>query len=149
MNESEAIFDLSAIELAVEFTSADPHSNEAYLDRQSGDFLYFSDLGDSDEEPDDFEDSMRYIAMPNQHELGLGRDLAAKFVAEQAPHLADDLRKAFSHRGGYRRFKALMETHGLLDAWYEYESKAERQAICRWCDEHGIRYRIDDPSAGE
>lgn len=134
-------FDFDTIELAFQFANSDP-SNEAYLDRHTGESLYISPYGDSDADPDDLQDDSRYVLVPDLRDYGLGSQLARRFAADKAPHLGDDVYDIFSRRGAYRRFKDLLNRHGQLDAWYEYEAEHERVAIVDWCEENDIRYTI-------
>ncbi|MEM8671529.1 MAG: UPF0158 family protein [Planctomycetota bacterium] len=138
MTKPKAVFAFDTIEMAFDYANFDDRSNDAYLDRQTGNALYFSMLGDSDEEPDDFEDSSRYIAIPDTRDFGLGSQLALEFASELAPALLDDVRNAFSGSGAFRRFKVLLERRDLLDCWHKYEADYERSAILQWCDRNEI-----------
>ena len=148
MNQPQAVFDFDAIELAFGYANFDGRANEAYLDRRTGEVLYFSTFGDSDEEPDDIDDTSRYVALPHAHDMGLGSRLAVEFASDTAPHLVDDVRNAFGGRGGFRRFKNLLDKHGLLDAWHAYEAERERTALIRWCDENDVHYTITKVQGG-
>ena len=140
MTRPNVVFDFAIIEMAFDFANFDDRSNDAYLDRHTGESLYFSSIGDSDEEPEDFDDTTRYLAIPDTRDFGLGSQLAVDFVSNSAPHLLDDVRDFFRRRGGFKRFKNLLEHNGLLDDWHQYEADRERVAILRWCDENDIRY---------
>ncbi len=98
MNQPQAVFDFDAIEMAFYYANFDGGSNEAYLDRHTGEALYFSTFGDSDEEPDDIDDTSRYVALPDARDMGLGSRLAVEFASDTAPHLVDDVRNAFGTR---------------------------------------------------
>jgi hypothetical protein len=146
MPKPNALFNFNTIELAFEYANFGDHSNEAYLDRHTGNSLYFSMHGDSDEEPDDIDDTTRYVAIPDRRDFGLGSQLAIQFATENAPSLLDDVYDAFRGRGGFRRFKDLLDRNNLLDAWHEYEAEQERTAIIKWCLDNDIRYTMDDPT---
>ena len=82
--------------------------NEAYLDRQSGKIYWHSEFGDNDEElPDDIDDK-KYILIPDTRELDLGKPLVLDFAREFIPDDYDEVRRIFSRRGAYRRYKALL-----------------------------------------
>ena len=148
MERPNAVFTFDTIEMAFEYANFDDRSNDAYLDRHTGSSLYFSMLGDSDEEPDDFDDTSRYIAIPDTRDFGLGSQLAVQFASDRAPTLVDDVQSVFGGRGGFRRFKDLLDRNGLLESWYEYQAEHERAAIITWCADNDIRYTLESPSGG-
>lgn len=45
-------------------SSVPPFEHSAYLNKETGEFYYVSALGDSDELPGDFEESDKYISIP-------------------------------------------------------------------------------------
>lgn len=130
MKKPNVVFAFDTIVMAFEYANCDDRSNEAYLDRHSGKSLYFSTLGDSDDEPDHFDDDSHYVAIPDTRDFGLGTQLAVQFASEVAPSLLENVREAFSGRGGFRRFKELLDRNNLLEPWYEFETEHERAAIC-------------------
>lgn len=142
MSKRSVVFAFDTIEMAFEYASFD---NEVYLDRHTGKSIYLSPDGDADEEPEDLDDDTRYVAVPNKSELDLGSRLAIEFTAKAAPLLLDDVREAFRGRGGFRRFKDLLDRHHLLDAWHEYQADQERTALMQWCNDNDIRYTLDTP----
>lgn len=148
MNKPNVVFAYNTIELAFQWADFADRSNSAYLDRHTGNSLYFSMDGDSDPEPDDFDDTTRYVAIPDKRDFGLGKKLAIQFACEAAPSLLDDVHAAFRGRGGFRRFKELLNLNDLLDSWYKYEAEHERAAILQWCADNDIRYTTDKTDAG-
>ena len=76
--------DYNDLLLAFEFvSSAHELDSAAYLSRDSGKIFGSADGALDDAElPDDIETSDQYIAIPYKNDLGLGRDLALRFVAE-------------------------------------------------------------------
>lgn len=143
MTRPNVVFAFDTIEMAFECANFDDRSNDAYLDRHTGKSLYFTMHGDSDEEPDDLDDTTRYVPIPDTRDWGLGSNLAFQFASDTAPALLDDVRDAFAGRGGFRRFKDLLDRKGLLESWYEYEAQHERNAILQWCADNDIRYTLD------
>jgi hypothetical protein len=45
----------------------------------------------------------------------------------------DKIQQIFSAKGAYARFKDLMDRKGALDQWYNFEAKAEEEALRMWC----------------
>ena len=44
----------------------------------------------------------------------------------------------FSRKGAYARFKEFLVRKHLLDAWYEFQNKAEEDALRDWCKQNGV-----------
>lgn len=113
--------------------------NEAHLDLQSGRFWLIGDWEDEeDPAPGNLGDASLYLQVPSQSELGLGRHLALRFAQEQAPQLEEQVRRCFEKKGAYGRFKNLLDDHGLLQAWYDFEAAAIEQALREWAAENGL-----------
>jgi len=129
----------SDLQVAFEFvSSAGMGENEAYLDRQSGKIYWHSEFGDNDEElPDDIDDE-KYTAIPDKRELDLGKPLILDFAREFLPNDYDEVRRIFSRRGAYRRFKDLLVRRDALERWYDFSNKAEEVALREWCAQNGI-----------
>jgi hypothetical protein len=129
----------SDLQLAFEFVSSGGMGeNEAYLDRQSGKIYWHSEFGDNDEElPDDIDDE-KYTAIPDKRELDLGKPLILDFASEFLPDDYDEVRRIFSRRGAYHRFKDLLVRRGALERWYDFSNNAEEVALREWCARNGI-----------
>jgi hypothetical protein len=140
MKRPNTVFCFYDIEAAFGIGNSDDRSNEVYLDRHTGNTLFFLPLGDSDDVPDDLDDTSRYVAIPDTRPLGLGSQLAIDFASEIAPELLDQVRYAFHKRGGFRRFKDLLYQSDLLDAWHKYAGEKEHSVIVKWCADNDIRY---------
>jgi Uncharacterised protein family (UPF0158) len=127
------------LQLAFDFVSCgDMGENEAYLDRQSGKIYWHSWFGDDEEElPDDIDDD-KYIAIPDKRELDLGKPLVLDFVRQFLPDEYDEVRRIFSRRGAYGRFKDLLVRRRVLDRWYDFSNKAEDAALRAWCADNDI-----------
>jgi hypothetical protein len=95
-------------------------------------------LGDSDELPDDLEEDEKYVSIPHKNDLNLGRNLVLDFVSANLSDEYEQVRRIFSRKGAYARFKDLLESKGQLEAWYEFERKSTEEALRGWCKENGI-----------
>jgi hypothetical protein len=125
----------SEIEDAVDFVSMEPYgTNEAYVSLDTGQIFLLSQYGDSDELPDDFEESDRYLAIPHKNDLDLGQQLVRDFIHAEALSLAGQVNEIFQRSGAYSRFKSLLVANGLLEAWHAFENEQATKAICDWCD---------------
>jgi hypothetical protein len=123
------------IELAFAFVSSDaPLMHQAYISLDTGQIYWFSELNQTEQElPDDFKTSDRYIALPHKDELGLGRNLALSFAADELPDRYREVAAIFHRKGAYHRFKSLLESVALLEKWYKFEEAALDEALQDWC----------------
>ena len=125
--------------------SAPPTENNAYISLDTGEIFWTSELNPVEEDvPDDLETSDRYIAVPHKNDLGLGRNLALRFVMQQLPERHEQVAGIFRRKGAYARFKQLLESEGMLGKWYEFEAESVERALKEWCAENGIQIREKD-----
>lgn len=78
------------------------------------------------------------VAVPNKHDLNLGKNLALAFAEKQLADSYQTVANFFRQRGAYGRFKELLERKGCLEAWYDYEAKATELALREWAAEEGL-----------
>ena len=125
---------------AVDFVSAGHNEeNRAYLRKESGEIYCHSDfVPDLDELPEDIEDEEKYLQIPDQRDLDLGKPLVLDFAREFLPDDFDTVRDNFRKRGAYAKFKLLMVRRGVLDRWYDFQAKAEERALRAWCEDNEI-----------
>jgi len=130
---------VSEIEDAVYFVSMEPYgTNEAWVSLDTGEIFLLSGYGDSDELPDDFEESDRYLPIPHKHDLDLGQQLVRDFTYSEAPSLARQVEEIFQHNGAYSRFKSVLASNGLLDKWHKFENERTANTVRDWCEEHQL-----------
>lgn len=130
---------LADLEEALLFTGAGGFDTAAWVCRETGEVFWHSD--DTDEFgplPADIDDAERYVAVPDKHDLGLGKPLALAFARTHLPACEEQVREMFSHRGAYARFKNLLERHNSLDAWHQWKEAQTRQALRTWCATNGL-----------
>lgn len=129
----------SDIELAFEFVSFGEHGgNSAILDKGTGNIYYESELGDSDEIPEEVYESGNTVEIPRKNDLDLGTRLVFRFVRDTFPNGYDKVREIFSRRGAYARYKDWLIANDLLEKWYDYSNAAEEEALREWCSDEGI-----------
>jgi len=127
-------------------SSAGPSEVQAYLCRNTGKIYYVSDYensADLDEVSEDIGDSNQYICIPHKYDLDLGRDLVFSFVDQELPNQERNVSEMFRRKGGYRRFKEMLEKHRMLDKWYTFEASAVEKALREWCEDNDIL--VSDP----
>ena len=130
------------LSMAFDFVSfGTPMEHHAYLSLDTGRIYWVPEVDAIDEEelPADLETSDRYIEIPHKNDLGLGRQLALRFVEEHLPHRYDAAESFFRHRGAYARFKDLVAADGFLEKWYAFENEATERALQQWCQLNEIR----------
>jgi hypothetical protein len=71
---------------------------------------------------------------------GVGKPLVLDFARQFLPNDIDEVRRIFSGRGAYARFKNLLDRRGALDHWYDFEAKVEEKALRMWCDLNSIEF---------
>jgi len=129
------------LENAFFFVSMDqPYLHNAYLCKETGQIFYTSEMGDSDELPEDIEDD-KYVAIPHQNDLDLGRELVFDFTAKYLPDQLDRVDTFFRSRGAYSRFKDLLEKQGHLDRWHAFEDERQTAELKKWCLENDIELK--------
>ncbi|MDJ0669159.1 MAG: hypothetical protein QNJ61_17895 [Desulfobacterales bacterium] len=77
-------------------------------ERRCLNIYYVSDLGDSNELPEDI-DEEKYIAIPHKNELDLGKALVFEFTTANLPGEIEKVDSIFRRKGAYSRFKDLLE----------------------------------------
>ena len=130
---------LDEIEDAFFYVSSAPNfTNSALLSKETGKIFYISGMGDSDDLPEDIEESDEYIEIPHKNDLDLGNRLVMDFATEQCPELLEKVHAIFRHKGAYSRYKELLDSKGLLEKWYDYENQHTKEALRQWCADNGI-----------
>jgi len=125
---------------AVEYVSlGGVGEQQAYLCRPSGEIHLHAEFGDNFEElPDDIDDDEKYVALPDRRELDLGKKLVLDFIGGAMPDDFDEVRRIFSRKGAYARFRDLLWRRGMLQQWYDFENKATEKALREWCADNSI-----------
>jgi len=115
--------------------------HNAYLCRETGEIFYTSEMGDSDELPEDIDDSEKYITIPHKNELDLGKALVIEFTSEYLSEELDKVYSIFRHKGAYSRYKDLLERKGVLEDWYKFEKERQELALKEWCRKNDIEIK--------
>ena len=114
------------------------YEHQAFLCKKTGKVYWQSEYSDELEElPDDI-DSENYIEIPHKNELDLGKKLVIDFAYECLPNEVENVEGMFNKKGAYSKFKNFLESKGMLEQWYDYESKAQERALREWCKLNSI-----------
>lgn len=95
-------------------------------------------MGDIDEIGESDADWEQMIEIPHKNDLDFGQNLVFEFIASTLPDEYNRVRDIFRRRGAYGRFKDLLDSKGLLEAWYRFENDREKEALLLWCEENQI-----------
>ena len=129
----------SDIQDAFFFVSSAGYSmHSAFLCEDTGQIYYRSEMGGIDEIDDEELDLEKCIEIPHKNDLGLGQNLVFEFVEMHLPDDYGRVQQMFRSPGAYGRFKDLLDSKGLLEAWYAFEKQREEQALRQWCTENEI-----------
>lgn len=145
------VVDFDELESAMMFVSGVSLSDaSARISRETGRIYWLCDeVGDEEPLPDDIEDDERYVEIPDQRDLDLGKPLVLDFAARELPEHYDDVRAIFGRKGAYANFKDLLARLGMLDSWHKFEQEAVRSALCEWAREEGFEVTgLPDDAAG-
>ena len=131
--------ELSDIEDAFFFVGGASYGeHSAMINKKTGKVYYQSEMGDLDEIPVKIDEPDSRVEVPHQNDLGLGRELVFKFVAQRLLADFEQVQMIFHKRGAYYRYKDLLDQRGLLQEWFNFENAREKEAIREWCLENSI-----------
>ena len=118
------------IENAFMYVSSQPeYMNNAYLCKETGQIFYTSDMYDSDELPEDIDNPDKYITIPHQNDLELGKSLVFEFAEKYLPEDFDHINSFFRSKGAYSRYKDFLARKGFLDKWHKFEDERQNKAL--------------------
>jgi len=120
-------------------SSASYGMHSAVLSKETGQIYYRSEMGDLDQISDEDLDWEMCIDIPHKNDLGLGRQLVFEFIERHLPDEYHRVQYFFRKRWAYSRLKDLLESKGLLQSWYDFESQREEQVLRQWCEDNEIK----------
>lgn len=115
-----------------------------YLDRETGEVLFISEIADNDYDDDILElleeGSDRFIEFPSQWDRNDYQTMV-DFI-ESLPQRKEQnlLAISINGSGAFRRFKYTASELGLLDDWYRFLNNAHRELAIEWCEDNEIEY---------
>lgn len=115
---------------------------EAFIDRETGEFVYISDMAmtrSEIEEASDRLDEHGFYRLPTSFEIN-DYGIMEDFIAGLPPHPQEILENAIRGKGAFRRFKDSVRRIGLEQAWYDFQEDTYKRQAIRWCEEEGIEY---------
>ncbi len=113
--------------------------NAAYISKVTGKTYWNSSMGVNEEElPDDIDFNDDYVMLPSKRDLDLDQYLVWKFIRMEAPEWEQQVRGIFRSRGAYARYRDFLESKDLIEKWYDFENKKEKEALVQWCEDNKI-----------
>lgn len=115
-----------------------------YLDRETGEVLFISEIADNDYDDDILElleeGSDRFIEFPSQWDRNDYQTMV-DFI-ESLPQRKEQnlLAISINGSGAFRHFKYTASELGLLDDWYRFLNNAHRELAIEWCEDNEIEY---------
>ena len=115
--------------------------NRAIINRVTGKILCSMEAAGIDEIGDaDIDGELeKWEEIPHKKYLGLGRSLVFEFIEARLPAKFNYVEKIFHRRGAYSAFKDLLDSAGLLQAWYDFEEARTEDALRGWCRDNGVK----------
>ena len=115
--------------------------NRAVINRETGKILCSSEAAGIDEIGDaDIDGELeKWTEIPHKNYLGLGRSLVFEFIEARLPAKFNYVEKIFQRRGAYSAFKDLLDSAGLLQAWYDFDEARTEEALRGWCRDNGVK----------
>jgi Uncharacterised protein family (UPF0158) len=129
----------SDIEDAFLFVGSAPYgANSAYLNLETGEIFYQSEMADITDLGDEEKDWDHIIEIPHKKDLALGQSLVFEFVKVNLPDAYDQVRHMFRRKGAYSHFKEFLVSNDLFETWYRFEHEREQKALRCWCEKNQI-----------
>ncbi len=112
--------------------------NSAYLDVKTGDIFYRSELTGTNELDDEDTGADPLIAVPHKNDLDLSQSLVFEFVEDNLPDAYEKVRYIFRKRGAYSRYKEMLSSMGMLEAWHRFEQARMEKVLRSWCEQNEV-----------
>lgn len=129
--------DLNQVAGEFEMINAETH---LFYNAETGEFDFYSDFMDANEDRAEKFMEHPWIAGPKQHEID-EYDMMARFVETVTDAHANELLSvALEGRGAFRRFKDTLHRIGQSEEWYAFKRAAYIDLAREWCDDNHIPY---------
>lgn len=119
---------------------------QVFLDTETGETILNGEMMDDWEELADLIDDSgdRFRRLPDQWEIneyGMMQDFISELPEGE---LQNDLWRAISGRGAFRRFKDMVAWRGVDKDWFAFRDAAYRKLAIDWCEQEGLSW-VDEP----
>ena len=137
------------LSLVIEAIEMADDNSTAYYDLEKQELIwYMEEFGYQQEEEDEVIEEMieegwrtRFFKLPDKFDIN-EYHFMEDFIYDELPAggVRDQFEDAIRGRGAFRRFRSLAERLGIIDEWYEYKEKAQKELAIEWCEENGFNY---------
>ena len=133
----------------------------AYLNRRTGELITVTDedqrLVENDADPSDLPewqqedvarartalDSEDFLALPDKFEIHEYSIMEQFCLGVEESALKDTLLRAIRGTGAFRRFKEVVQEHGIAETWYAFRQRALEEIAVEWLEANGVAYSRD------
>lgn len=148
-----------SLKKVTDFFDMVPTEGAAYLDTETGEYIYLSDevvqAAERDEKYNNWMDDAieltrlidkepeRFRPLPTPYDID-GWDIMRRFVEQiEDERIASDLDRAIHGKGAFRRFKDELYRHDLWEQWNPFKLHALAEIAADWLDEENLPYKDD------
>ena len=117
-------------------------SSEYFLDKETGEIEWISDMTMSRDEQDEIYDRLDehgFYRLPTSFELR-DYDIMEEFIEGLPEAVQGRMYSAIQGRGAFRRFRDMIIKMGIEQVWYDFKADTYKRKAARWCEENGIEY---------
>jgi len=133
----------------------------AYLNRRTGELITVTDedqrLADSDADlsnlPEWQQESVAqartalesngFLALPGKFEIREYSIVERFCLGVEGAALKDTLLRVIRGAGAFRRFREIVQEHGIAEAWYTFRQQALEEFAAEWLEANGVAYSRD------
>ena len=118
-----------------------------YYNIETGEVVWISEFDPSitAKEAEDIEENWdKYIPLPSQYDLREYDDMEE--FAKNYPNeiISQELLRAITGRGAFRRFKDRCYDFGIEKEWFSFRDKVLKEKAIRWCIENELIQSAED-----
>ncbi|MFC7062530.1 UPF0158 family protein [Halobacillus seohaensis] len=136
-----------------------PEEWMTFLDKKTYDFIEFSEEAYQDaEEGEPYDhlpdwqqverswadkvigDELRFVRVPKKDKVEEYAMIEGFSLSIKDGEKRQEMLRAISGRGAFRRFRTLLEQWGMDEEWYDFRDSEYKRIAKEWCEENGIDY---------
>ena len=121
-----------------------------YFKRSTGEFILVTGEGEPfDDQPESepqaitaevLENDNDYVSLPSRYDIHEHSIMERFCRTVEDAKISNDLFRAISGKGAFRRFKDAIFLHCIEAAWYRFKEESYKEIAKDWCEEHGIAH---------
>lgn len=113
-----------------------------YYNKRTGKIELVADsMDDYENVVDEIEENFeQYLSLPSRYEINDYQKMVNFISNLPTGKEAQQLTRAISGRGAYRRFREELEIFGLTQKWYDFKDATTRKQAVDWCQENQVSF---------